>query len=151
MITAELVARVATETQLPTPQAAMIVALFVQSIQDALCTGNTVELRGFGRFRCRHRRPRIGRNPKTGGAVQVPAPRVPSGKASPALHGRLNAPDPLCPARKGEPGLRDAQGRPPLGGCPPPGRRAARTACRWGSSVSLFLDSRVVTFEDGVY
>jgi integration host factor subunit beta len=99
MTKAELVERVATQTQLSTQQAAAIVAIFVQCIMNALRTGDKVELRGFGSFRCRHRRPRTGRNPKTGVAVQVPAQRMPYFKASQAVHARLNALDPLSPQR----------------------------------------------------
>lgn len=99
MTKAELVARVATQTQLPTPQAAAIVEGVVQCIMEALRSGDTVELRGFGSFRCRHRRPRTSRHPKTGAAVQVPAQRIPAFKASQAVHARLNALAPGSPPR----------------------------------------------------
>jgi integration host factor subunit beta len=99
MTKAEIVERVAMQTQLPTQQAAAIVEIFVRCIMDALRTGDKVELRGFGSFRCRHRRPRTGRNPKTGVAVQVPAQRIPYFKASKAVHARLNALDPVFPQR----------------------------------------------------
>jgi len=90
MTKAELVVRVATQTQLSTPQAAAIVEGFLQCIMEALRSGDQVELRGFGSFRCRHRRPRTSRNPKTGAAVQVPAQRMPAFKASQVVHTRLN-------------------------------------------------------------
>jgi hypothetical protein len=38
---------------------------------DALQAGESVELRGFGRFQLRHRQPRAGRNPRTGETVQI--------------------------------------------------------------------------------
>ena len=91
MTKAKLVEQVATHTQLPKQQAAEIVEIFVRCILDALRTGDKVELRGFGRFRCRQRQPRTGRNPKTGVAVQVPAQRIPGFKASKAVHARLNS------------------------------------------------------------
>ena len=40
---------------------------------DALVQGERVEIRGFGSFDLHHRPPRIGRNPKTGEAVNLPA------------------------------------------------------------------------------
>jgi nucleoid DNA-binding protein len=55
---------------------------------DALHTGESVELRGFGRFHPRHRQPRAGRNPRTGDTVQIPAKTIPAftaGKAFQAL------------------------------------------------------------------
>jgi integration host factor subunit beta len=90
MTKAELVTRVATQTQLTKRQSAVIVDVFLQSIMDALRTGDKVELRGFGSFRCRHRQPRTGRNLKTGAPVQVPAITVPFFQASKAVHARLN-------------------------------------------------------------
>jgi integration host factor subunit beta len=91
MTKAEIVERVAMQTQLPQQQVAAILEGVVQCIMEALRSGDTVELRGFGSFRCRHRRPRTGRNPKTGVAVQVPAQRIPAFKASQAVYARLNA------------------------------------------------------------
>jgi len=104
MTKAELVARVATQTQIPMQQAAAVVEGFVRCIREALRSGDKVELRGFGSFRCRHQRPRTGRNPKTGMAVQVPAQRIPAFKASRAVHERLNtlAPDPPEHAEVGQ-------------------------------------------------
>jgi len=99
MTKAEFVARIATHTQLPVQQATAVVAVFVQCIIEALRSGDKVELRGFGSFRCRHRRPRTGRNPKTGVAVQVPAQRLPAFKANQAVHVRLNARAPDAPHR----------------------------------------------------
>ena len=91
MTKAELVEQVARHTQLPTPQAAAIVEIFVRCLLDTLRAGDKVELRGFGSFRCRHRRPRTGRNPKTGVAVQGPARRIPGFKASKSVHACLNS------------------------------------------------------------
>ena len=99
MTKAEIVERVATQTQLPKQQAAEIVEVFVQCIMDALRAGDKVELRGFGSFRCRHQRPRTGRNPKTGVAVQVPAKMMPFFKASKAVHARLNSLEPVTHRR----------------------------------------------------
>ena len=99
MTKAKIVEQVATQTQLSTQQASEIVEIFVRCIMDALRTGDKVELRGFGSFRCRQRRPYTGRNPKTGVAVQVPARRIPGFKASKAVHARLNALEPVSSQR----------------------------------------------------
>jgi integration host factor subunit beta len=45
----------------------------LEHMADALVTGEGIEIRGFGSFSRRHRAPRIGRNPKTGEAVNLPA------------------------------------------------------------------------------
>jgi integration host factor subunit beta len=51
----------------------------------AIARGERVEIRGFGSFHTRPRRARIGRNPKTGARVEVPAKRVPFFKPSKEL------------------------------------------------------------------
>jgi integration host factor subunit beta len=57
-------------------QTEIIVETFFDSIKEALGRGEKVELRGFGNFRLKTRRPRKARNPKTGEAVDVPGKRV---------------------------------------------------------------------------
>ena len=42
-----------------------------------LVEGHRIEIRYFGSFACLHRPPRVGRNPKTGEPVQIPATYVP--------------------------------------------------------------------------
>ena len=92
MIKAELVDKVAATVQLPKHQTATIVALFLQCITEALEAEETVELRGFGSFRLRHRRARVGRNPKTGAPVPIPAKRVPWFRAGKILQALVNQP-----------------------------------------------------------
>jgi integration host factor subunit beta len=65
-----------------------------------LKTGDKIEIRGFGSFRTRQRQPRIGRNPKTGDRVEVPAKRIPYFKPSKELKDIVNqtvsgSPDPV--------------------------------------------------------
>lgn len=48
-----------------------------KSMTDALMNGDRIEIRGLGSFRVKERMPRIGRNPKTGEQVSIPARRVP--------------------------------------------------------------------------
>jgi integration host factor subunit beta len=56
----------------------------------ALQSGDKIEIRGFGSFRIRQRNPRIGRNPKTGARVEVPAKKVPYFKPSKELRDLVN-------------------------------------------------------------
>jgi integration host factor subunit beta len=90
MTKAELVAQVAAKTQMTQQQTAEVVDLLLTSIVEALQAGDKVELRGFGSFRRRARRPRQGRNPKTGAAVEVPAQVVPFFTAGKQIRTRLN-------------------------------------------------------------
>lgn len=62
---------------IPLSKANKIVSIFFKSIAEALKKGEEVQLRGFGSFRLRERKERIGRNPKTGEKVQVKSKKVP--------------------------------------------------------------------------
>ena len=74
---ADLVEDVAAATRLTKKDAEVIVNAMFTAIVEALKDGSSIELRGFGSFRLRDRGPRVGRNPKTGAKVMVPAKRVP--------------------------------------------------------------------------
>jgi nucleoid DNA-binding protein len=68
MTKAELVDQVAATVQLSKVQTDTVLTQCLQTIMDALQAGESVELRGFGRFQLRHRPPRAGRNPPHGRA-----------------------------------------------------------------------------------
>ena len=57
----------------------------IDAITAALSKGEKVQLSGFGTFEVKDREARIGRNPHTKEAVEIPATRVPAFKASKAL------------------------------------------------------------------
>jgi integration host factor subunit beta len=63
---------------------------FFDSITEQLAQGGRVELRGFGAFSTRKRDARVGRNPRTGEAVDVDAKRVPYFKPGKEMRDRLN-------------------------------------------------------------
>ena len=67
-----------------------VVSALFDSITDQLSKGGRVELRGFGAFSTRNRDARIGRNPRTGAAVDVDAKRVPYFKPGKEMRERLN-------------------------------------------------------------
>ena len=54
-----------------------LVSTILDEIGGALEHGDRVELRGFGAFSVRHRKSRMGRNPRTGSSVQVSEKKVP--------------------------------------------------------------------------
>ena len=70
-----------------------IVSAIFESITDQLAHGGRVELRGFGAFSTRKRDARVGRNPRTGEAVEVDAKRVPYFKPGKEMRERLNLQD----------------------------------------------------------
>lgn len=114
MTKAELVDQLATRLQLPKLQTERVVTLFWQCIMDALEAGDHVELRGFGSFRVRARQPRLGRNPKTGATVAIPAKHVPWFKPGKDLRVLVND----------RPGVPDDAQRPSLQGRRPRVRQA---------------------------
>ena len=67
-----------------------IVTTVFDEITSALCRGDRVELRGFGAFSIKQRGSRIGRNPRTGEAVQVAAKSIPYFKTGKNLRAKLN-------------------------------------------------------------
>ena len=67
-----------------------IVSTIFEEISHALINGNRVELRGFGAFSVKKREARLGRNPRTGDAVEVPSKYVPYFKTGKLLRDRLN-------------------------------------------------------------
>ena len=85
MTKAELVEKVSGQINLTKKQTEIIVNTVFQSITESLSEGKKVELRGFGSFRIRERNARLGRNPKSGVQVDVPAKRVPFFKAGKEL------------------------------------------------------------------
>ncbi len=71
-------------------EAEVVVNTIFSAIGDALADGDRVELRGFGSFTVKHRNARIGRNPKTGESVHVPAKIVPHFKPGKELRERVD-------------------------------------------------------------
>lgn len=67
-----------------------IVSTIFDEITEALANGDRVELRGFGAFSVKQRGARIGRNPRTGEAVQVSEKFIPYFKTGKQLREKLN-------------------------------------------------------------
>ena len=88
---ADLVEEVSRATQMTRNDAEETVETIFESIIGALQKGDKIEIRGFGSFRTRQRRARVGRNPKTGARVEVPPKRVPFFKPSRELKEYVNA------------------------------------------------------------
>jgi len=68
----------------------VIVNTIFDSMTDALRRGDRIEIRGFGSFEVRCRKPRIGRNPKTGSSVNVGERKVPFFEVGKELRERVN-------------------------------------------------------------
>lgn len=82
---AELVSKVAEKAGITKKDAEKAVNGVFESIEEALSSGEKVQLVGFGTFEVRDRAARTGRNPRTGEEISIPATRVPAFKAGKAL------------------------------------------------------------------
>ncbi len=70
--------------------AEVVVNSVFESMTEALCGGDRIEIRGFGSFVVKQRKAREGRNPKTGEIVAVAAKRVPFFKVGKELRLRVD-------------------------------------------------------------
>ena len=78
--------------QLLGKDAELAVKVILDSMATTLTSGDRIEIRGFGSFELNYRPPRMGRNPKSGDKVQVPAKYVPHFKAGKELRERVDYP-----------------------------------------------------------
>jgi len=87
---ADLIEEVLRITELPRKESETIVETIFDSIIESIQKGDKIEIRGFGSFRTRQRRGRVGRNPKTGEKVEVPPKKIPFFKPSKELKDFVN-------------------------------------------------------------
>jgi integration host factor subunit beta len=91
MIRSELLQLLAKDNpELRSEEVEQVVEIFFDEISARLAEGGRVELRGFGAFSTRQRESRLGRNPRSGDSVAVPAKRVPYFKPGKEIRERLN-------------------------------------------------------------
>ena len=87
---AELIAKIAEESKLTKKAAETALDAFVTSVEEALKSGEKVQLVGFGTFEVRERAARKGRNPQTKAEIKIPASKAPVFKAGKALKELVN-------------------------------------------------------------
>ena len=81
----ELIAKIAEKSALSKKDAEKALAAVIDSITEAMVAGDKVALVGFGSFEVKAREARMGRNPKTKEAIEIPASKAPVFKAGKAL------------------------------------------------------------------
>jgi integration host factor subunit beta len=91
MTKSEMAEELAKKIGVKKQQAEDIINIFTGSIVNALAHGDKVEIRGFGSFRVRDRAEKVGRNPKTGANVHVPAKKVPFFKSGKDFRSIVNS------------------------------------------------------------
>ena len=87
----ELIDRISrNQDQLPYRDIELAVKTIINSMTQALSSGERIEIRGFGSFSLRYRKPRLGRNPKSGATVKINERYVPHFKPGKSLKERVN-------------------------------------------------------------
>jgi integration host factor subunit beta len=93
MTKSELIAQLAARhAQFSVTDIEMAVKTILDALAKNLSRGERIEIRGFGSFSLSFRPARLGRNPKSGERVQVPAKYVPHFKAGKELRDRVDFP-----------------------------------------------------------
>ncbi len=90
MTKADLVKEVSEDTGIIRRDVALAVDAFIEAVKDALKDGKHIEIRGYGTYKLKKRKQRIGRNPKTEEKVVVPERIVPTFKFSRAFKEEVN-------------------------------------------------------------
>ena len=77
------------QDQLPYRDIELSVKTIIESMVNSLKKGQRIEIRGFGSFSLRYRKPRVGRNPKSGQSVNIEERYVPHFKPGKNLKERV--------------------------------------------------------------
>lgn len=85
MTKAELVASIGKEAKISKASAEKALNAFTATVTKALKKGDRLALPGFGTFSVTKRKARIGRNPRTGKEIKIPAAKVAKFKAGSLL------------------------------------------------------------------
>jgi integration host factor subunit beta len=90
MTKSELIDRMAAQGDLTKARAELVVNCVFDAMTESLQRGEGIEIRGFGSFTVRPRKPYSGRNPRTGQPIPVPAKRLPFFKVGKELRTLVN-------------------------------------------------------------
>ncbi|WP_020562925.1 integration host factor subunit beta [Methylosarcina fibrata] len=84
------------QPHLPLKDVELAVKCIIEKMNQALSSGERIEIRGFGSFSLHLRPPRMGRNPKTGESVALSKKYVPHFKPGKELRDRVDAASSTC-------------------------------------------------------
>jgi len=88
----DLVKTIANRTGLQQVDAQIAIECFFKTVSDYLIAGRNIELRGFGRFKIKEKKARLGRNPWTGEKLIIPHHKKPILDYSKFIKWDLNKP-----------------------------------------------------------
>lgn len=87
----ELVAEIASRSQLTQKDVDKVLTSFCDIVGNTLAKQDKIQLVGFGSFEVRERSARIGKNPRTGESVEIEAGKTPAFKAGKLLKEKVNS------------------------------------------------------------
>ncbi|MBW2185775.1 MAG: DNA-binding protein HU [Desulfuromonadales bacterium C00003068] len=90
MTKTELVNAIAEKSELSKSDSEKALKAFVDTVTEVLQQGDKIAMVGFGTFSVGDRAARVGKNPQTGAAIDIPAAKVPKFKAGKALKDSVN-------------------------------------------------------------
>ncbi|MBU0910256.1 MAG: integration host factor subunit beta [Proteobacteria bacterium] len=90
MTKSELIDKLANEIKISSREAASLINTIFDSMTEALCRDESIEIRGFGSFTVKHYDGYEGRNPKTGEMTQVKPKKLPFFKVGKELREKIN-------------------------------------------------------------
>lgn len=85
----ELITSMSEKTELTKKDVELALNAFIETVEETLENGEKVQLTGFGVFEPRQRKARMGRNPKTGEELEIPASVIPAFKVGKAFKERV--------------------------------------------------------------
>lgn len=98
---AELIDSVYEKVGFSKKEAADLVELVFETIKEELCKGGVIKISGFGKFRVRSKKSRMGRNPQTGQAMVISARKVLTFTPSRILRDGINGKTAQLPSQAG--------------------------------------------------
>ncbi len=98
---AELIDSVYEKVGFSKKEAADLVELVFETIKEELCKGGVIKISGFGKFRVRAKKSRMGRNPQTGQAMVISARKVLTFTPSRILRDGINGKSAQLPSQSG--------------------------------------------------
>ena len=104
---AELIDGVYEKVGFSKKEAAELVELVFESMKEELCKGGAIKISGFGKFRVRSKKARMGRNPQTGEAMVISARKVLTFTPSRILRDGINGKSTALPSSVTEGGKED--------------------------------------------
>ena len=95
---AELIDSVYEKVGFSKKEAAELVENVFERMKEELCKGQSIKISGFGKFRVRAKKSRMGRNPQTGQAMEISARKVLTFTPSLILRDGINGKSAVLPS-----------------------------------------------------